>query len=99
MFKTPHIRELLSAEVIASRIQEMGAEITRDYKAEDRIPHAICVLKGACLFLGDLMRSVELPMTLDFIAVSSYGGSTTSSGEVRLVKDLDESVQSRDVLI
>ena len=99
MFNTPHIKELISAERISERVREMGAEITSDFIAEGRVPHAVCVLKGACLFLGDLMRAVELPMTLDFIAVSSYGGSTTSSGEVRLVKDLDESLQLKDVLI
>jgi hypoxanthine phosphoribosyltransferase len=99
MFNEPHIRPLVTAHQIAERVREMGAEIARDYSAENRVPHAVCVLKGACMFLGDLMRSVELPMTIDFIAVSSYGGSTTSSGEVRLVKDLDQSVQRQDVLI
>ena len=99
MFDAPYIRPLITADRIAARVRDLGSDIAHDFAAEDRVPHAVCVLKGACLFLGDLMRAVELPMTVDFIAVSSYGGSTTSSGEVRLVKDLDQSVQHKDVLI
>jgi hypoxanthine phosphoribosyltransferase len=89
---------LISAEAIAERVAALGAEIARDYDAEGRVPHFVCVLKGGCLFLSDLMRAVDLPLTVDFIAVSSYGDGTSSSGEVRLTKDLDQSVEGRDVL-
>ena len=89
---------MIPAEEIATRVVTLGAEITRDYDAEGRIPHFVCVLKGGCLFLGDLMRAVDLPLTVDFIAVSSYGAGTSPSGEVRLTKDLDQSVEGRDVL-
>ena len=89
---------LIPADRIAARVAELGAQITRDYAAEDRVPHLICVLKGGCMFLSDLMRAVELPVTVDFIAVSSYGEKTSSSGEVRVTKDLDQSLDGRDVL-
>jgi hypoxanthine phosphoribosyltransferase len=75
----------------------MGQEITRDYGGRE--PHLVGVLKGAFPFLTDLSRSIELPMTLDFIAVSSYGASTKTSGEVRLVKDLDQGLDGRDLLV
>ena len=99
MLDTTQITPLIPAEAIAARVNEMGARIARDYSAEARVPHAICVLKGACLFLSDLVRAIPLPLTVDFIAVSSYGASTKTSGEVRLTKDLDESLEGRDALI
>jgi hypoxanthine phosphoribosyltransferase len=99
VFQNDNISVLLSAEEIARRIGELGEEIARDYTAEGRSPHAVCVLKGACMFLSDLIRAIPMHVSLDFIAVSSYGGSTTSSGEVRLNKDLDQSLDGRDVLI
>ena len=76
---------------------EMGAEIARDYAGRE--PHLVGVLKGACTFMTDLARSIDLPLTLDYIAVSSYGAATKSSGEVKLVKDLDQGLEGRDLLV
>jgi hypoxanthine phosphoribosyltransferase len=88
---------LLSYETIQQRVQEMGRQITADYAGRE--PHVVGVLKGACPFLSDLCKWIELPMTLDYIAVSSYGPSTKSTGEVQLVKDLDQGLDGRDLLI
>lgn len=87
----------ISAEQIATRIAELGAQITRDYAGKDL--HVICVLNGAFMFTADLVRSIELPLTIDFLAVSSYGGGTETSGEVRLVKDLSSSLRGRHILV
>jgi hypoxanthine phosphoribosyltransferase len=88
---------LLDASTIQKRVRELGAEITRDYRG--RTPHLISILKGASMFHADLVRSIELELTYDFIAVGSYGDLTKSSGEVRILKDLDESLEGRDVLL
>jgi hypoxanthine phosphoribosyltransferase len=88
---------LLSYETIQKRIQEMAAEISRDYAG--RQPHLVGVLKGACPFMSDLCKWIDLPMTLDYIAVSSYGAATKSTGEVKLVKDVDQGLEGRDVLV
>jgi len=89
---------LLSTEQIQQRVRELGEEISRDYRSEADL-HLVCVLKGAFMFLGDLIRSLELPVTIDFMAVSTYAKGMTSSGEVRLVKDLDSGLQDRNVVI
>ncbi|RED53063.1 hypoxanthine phosphoribosyltransferase [Cohnella lupini] len=92
------IQEVLySQEAIQQKVRELGAAITRDY--EGRNPLVICVLKGAFIFMADLSKNIEIPIELDFMAVSSYGNSTRSSGEVKIIKDLDASVEGRDVLI
>ncbi|CAI6084648.1 hypoxanthine phosphoribosyltransferase [Cohnella sp. JJ-181] len=92
------IQEVLySEEQIQSKVQELGAAVSRDY--EGRNPLVICVLKGAFIFMADLSKNITIPIELDFMAVSSYGNSTRSSGEVRIVKDLDNSVEGRDILI
>ncbi len=91
------MKVLLSKDVIQARVREMGAEIVRDYAGRE--PHLVGVLKGACTFMTDLARAVDLPITLDFIAVSSYGAATKSSGEVRLVKDLDQGLDGRDLIV
>ncbi|QJD85877.1 hypoxanthine phosphoribosyltransferase [Cohnella herbarum] len=92
------IQEVLySEEVIQQKVQELGAAISRDY--EGRNPLVICVLKGAFIFMADLSKNIVIPIELDFMAVSSYGNSTRSSGEVKIIKDLDASVEGRDVLI
>ena len=91
------MKVLLSHDQIETRIQEMGAEIARDYAGRE--PHLVGVLKGACTFMTDLAQRIDLPLTLDFIAVSSYGAATKSSGEVKLVKDLDQGLEGRDLLI
>jgi len=91
------MKVLLSHDVIQGRIRELGAEITRDYVGRE--PHLVGVLKGALPFMVDLMRCIELSVTLDYIAVSSYGAATKSSGEVKLVKDLDQGLEGRDLLV
>jgi hypoxanthine phosphoribosyltransferase len=88
---------LLSYDAIQARIAEMAAQINRDYAGRE--PHLVGVLKGACPFMSDLCKSIDLPMTLDYIAVSSYGALTKSTGEVRLVKDVDQGLEGRDVLV
>jgi len=91
------MKVLLSHDVIQARIAEMGREIARDYAGRE--PHLVGVLKGACTFLTDLARAIDLSLTLDFIAVSSYGATTKTSGEVKLVKDLDQGLDGRDLLV
>jgi hypoxanthine phosphoribosyltransferase len=91
------MRVLLADAEIRARVAEMGREITRDYAGKE--PHLVGVLKGACSFMTDLCREVDLPLTLDYIAVSSYGAATKTSGEVRLIKDLDQGLEGRDLLV
>jgi hypoxanthine phosphoribosyltransferase len=94
----PAIGEILvEADDLQRRIAELGVEINRDYQGRDLV--MIGVLKGAVLFLADLMRELEIPCEIDFMAVSSYGSSTDSSGVVRILKDLDASIAGRDVLL
>jgi hypoxanthine phosphoribosyltransferase len=88
---------VLDATTIAERVAELGSELTRDYAG--RAPLLVCVLKGAYVFTTDLARSIDLPVEIDFIAVSSYGSSTRTSGVVRLVKDLDQDIGGRDVVL
>ncbi|MFD3270978.1 hypoxanthine phosphoribosyltransferase [Paenibacillus dendritiformis] len=88
---------IISEEQIQAKVQELGAQISREY--EGKCPLVICVLKGAFVFMADLVKRITVPLELDFMAVSSYGASTKSSGVVRIVKDLDVSVEGRDVLI
>src|SRR4051812_37717729 len=88
---------LLTADQIQERILELGAELTEAYRG--RTPLLVCVLKGAYVFVTDLARAIDLPVELDFIAVSSYGSSTRTSGVVRLVKDLDSDIAGRDVIL
>ena len=88
---------LISETDLKHRVTELGAQISADY--EGRVPLIIGVLKGAIPFIADLMRELTVPCELDLMAVSSYGSSTDSSGVVRILKDLDTSIQGRDVLI
>jgi hypoxanthine phosphoribosyltransferase len=88
---------LISEEKIVQRIREMGDQISKDY--EGQTVHLVCVLKGAFTFLADLARALKVPTTIDFIAVSSYGEGTSTSGEVQLTKDLDLGLEGKDVLI
>ena len=88
---------LLDRQTIRNRVNELGNQITQDYRA--RTPHLIGILKGASIFHADLVRSIKLELSYDFIAVGSYGKLTKSSGEVRILKDLDESIEGKDVLI
>jgi len=93
----PNLKVLIDAERLQTRVREMGQQITHDYAGKNL--HLVGVLKGACVFLSDLMRSIDLPLSVDFIGISSYGASTKSSGEVRITKDLDVSLANKDVLV
>jgi hypoxanthine phosphoribosyltransferase len=89
---------LLTAEQVQVRITELAAEISGDYPAGEDL-HLVAILKGAFLFLGDLIRAMPRTVTIDFMAVSSYAKGTTSSGEVRMIKDLDSGLEGRNVII
>ena len=88
---------VLSEEEIAERVRELGAEISADYGDEPVL--VVAVLRGAAIFVADLTRAIDSPVELDFMAVSSYGSSTKSSGVVRILKDLDETIEGRHVLV
>jgi hypoxanthine phosphoribosyltransferase len=88
---------LVSQEDLERRVRELGAEISRDYEGKELF--LVGVLKGAVFFLSDLMRAIDVPCEVDFMAVASYGSSTDSSGVVRILKDLDATIEGKDVLI
>ena len=88
---------LLSEEQIQNRVREMGAQIARDYEGKN--PAMVCILKGAVMFYTDLLRAIPIKLTMDFMAVSSYGKHTKSSGEVEIRKDLSTSIENRHVII
>jgi len=96
--RDPNIGEILiQADELQARIADMGVEISRDYEGREIL--IVCVLKGAVLFVADLMRQLTVPCEVDFMAVSSYGSATRSSGVVRILKDLDASIEGKNVLI
>jgi hypoxanthine phosphoribosyltransferase len=96
-FNDPNLKVLITTDELQARVRAIGEQITRDYAGKSL--HMVGVLKGACVFLSDLMRAIDLPMSLDFIGISSYGAATKSSGEVRITKDLDMSLAGKDVLV
>jgi hypoxanthine phosphoribosyltransferase len=96
-FTNPNIEILITEEQIRDRIRELGGQITRDYAGLN--PLLIGVLKGACFFLSDLMRAVDTRLSIEFMAISSYGSSTRTSGEVRIMKDLDVPIEGRHILV
>ena len=96
-FTNDNLEPMFSAEQIQTRISELGAEIARDYAG--RNPLLLGVLKGAFIFLSYLMRAIDAWVAVEFMAISSYGESTRSSGEVKIVKDLDVPIEGRDILI
>lgn len=91
------IKVLLSEEEVDKRIQEIGDQISRDY--EGKQVHLVCVLKGGSFFMCELAKRITVPVSLDFMSVSSYGSETKSSGVVKIVKDLDEPLKGKDVLV
>ena len=91
------VRVMLSEEEVDRRIQEIGEQISKDY--EGRQVHLVCVLKGGSFFMCELAKRITVPVSLDFMSVSSYGSETKSSGVVRIVKDLDEPLKDKDVLV
>ncbi len=92
-----NIRVLVTQADVERRIREIGAQVSRDY--EGRAVHLICVLKGGVFFTCELAKNISVPVSLDFMSVSSYGSGTDSSGVVRIIKDLDEPLAGKDVLI
>ncbi|WP_234117040.1 hypoxanthine phosphoribosyltransferase [Clostridium hydrogenum] len=88
---------LLDEEKISKKIKEIGKNISEDYKGKELI--LIGVLKGSVMYMAELMKQIDIPCTMDFMSVSSYGNSTTSSGVVKILKDLDASIEGKDVLI
>lgn len=88
---------LVSEEDIRSKVKELGKQITEDYKGEDLL--LVGILKGAVIFMSELAQNIKFPVEMDFMAVSSYGKSSVSTGEVRIIKDLDFSVENRNLLI
>jgi len=88
---------LYTKEQLAEAVRKLGQQITQDYQGKK--PVMVCILKGASVFFVDLIREIDLPVEIDFMIVSSYGASTKSSGEVKLVKDLDRSIMGRDVIV
>ena len=95
--KDPKLRVLISASQIQARIQELGAQISADYPNGNL--HLVCILKGACFFMTDLARAMKRDVVLEFMGISSYGKGKTASGEVKVTKDLDVSLENADVLI
>lgn len=90
---------LISEEDLHARIKELAAKVSEDYRDAEEDLILVCVLKGAVFFLTDFARQLDIPSQMEFMAVSSYGNSTTSSGVVRILKDLDRDIEDRDVLI
>jgi len=88
---------LISEEVLRDKVIELGKKITEDYKGKNLL--LVCVLKGAVIFVSDLMKRIDMPLEIDFMAISSYGSDTKSSGVVRILKDLNSGIEGRDVLI
>jgi hypoxanthine phosphoribosyltransferase len=96
--RDPEIGEILvQPDELKQKVRDLGERISQDYADKDLL--LVCVLKGAVFFLADLMRSIRIPCEVDFMAVSSYGSATDSSGVVRILKDLDRAIEGRDVLI
>ena len=96
----PDIQEILfSEEQLKAKVAELGAQITKDYANAEHPPVMVCILRGSFIFIADLCRAVDLPLQMDFMSVSSYNKGTVSSGRVRIVKDLSDPIEGRDVII
>ncbi len=91
------IEVLISEDAVDTRIKELGEQISKDYEGKEL--HIICILKGSIFFTCELAKRITVPVTLDFMSVSSYGSDTKSSGIIKIAKDLDESILERDVLV
>ena len=92
-----HVKVLLTEQEVDRRIQEIGEQISKDY--EGKQVHLVCVLKGGSFFMCELAKRITVPVSLDFMSISSYGSDTKSSGVVKIVKDLDESIKDKDVIV
>lgn len=98
VFKGDFKEIIIAEEELKQRIKELGKEITESYNEDDDIV-MLCILRGAIIFMADLSREIDLPVTFDFMDVSSYGASTKSSGVVRIIKDMEENIEGRHLLI
>ncbi len=96
-FTNPNLEVLYSGDQIQTRIRELGEQITREYAGRDLV--LVSVLKGSCIFLADLMRVIDLSLTIDFMSVSSYKDGQKSTGDVEILKDLSNSIRGKDVLV
>src|SRR5690349_17646062 len=96
-FANPNLEVLITTEQLQNRISDLGADIARDYAGKN--PLLIGVLKGACTFMSDLMRAADIQLGIEFMAISSYGASMRTSGEVRILKDLDVAIEGRHILV
>lgn len=92
-----NLRTLISENDLKNRVKALGEQISRDYEGKEVC--VICVLKGGVMFMVDLAKQISVPVTMDFMAVSSYGSETSSTGVVKIVKDLDESIEDKDVIV
>ncbi|MBP3319506.1 MAG: hypoxanthine phosphoribosyltransferase [Ruminiclostridium sp.] len=96
----PDVKEILfTEEQLKAKVAELGAQITGDYAGSEIGPTLICILRGSCIFTADLCRAIDLPCTLDFMSVSSYGKGTSSSGQVQITKDLSEDISGRHIIV
>ncbi len=93
------VRKLITEEEISKRVKELGAQITEDFKDKEEELLVICLLKGSIIFMADICREIKLPLKMDFMSVSSYGDATESSREVKILKDLDENIMGKDVIV
>lgn len=96
-FTNPNLEIMYSADEISARINEIGAQITSEYAGKELV--LVGVLKGSCLFMADLMRAIDLPMTIDFMSVSSYKDGTKSTGDVEILKDLSNPIRDKHVIV
>jgi hypoxanthine phosphoribosyltransferase len=96
-FSNPNLEVLYSAEQITARVAELGRQISLDYAGKDLV--LVGVLKGSCIFMADLMREIDLKLSIDFMAVSSYKDGTVSTGDVEILKDLTNPIRGKDVII
>ena len=96
-FTNPNLEIMYTAEAIDARIKEIGDQITAEYADKELV--LVGVLKGSCIFMADLMRAIDLPMTIDFMAVSSYKDGTRSTGDVEILKDLSSPIRDKDVIV
>src|SRR5438445_7093363 len=96
-FSNPNLEILYSTDDIQARIKELGSQITREYAGKDVV--LVGVLKGSCIFMADLMREIDLQITIDFMAVSSYKDGTQSTGDVEILKDLSNPIREKHVLV
>jgi hypoxanthine phosphoribosyltransferase len=96
-FTNPNLELMYSADEIAERVRELGAQITAEYAGNELV--LVGVLKGSCVFMADLMRAIDLPITIDFMSVSSYKDGTQSTGDVEILKDLSNPIRDKDVIV